>query len=203
MERLQRYSANFRAETSQLEDINLELKLFEGQASQVEPRQKYKDSASLPDKTDAARKLTRQINLATQLKKPLPQKSSESGQPNLGTNFSIEEQRLAVEHVLGSKHLEYKDLFLAARGISRVFSKQPDMWKVLEGAIARELRLRTGAKSTKPGVKYLYMAISTYLQNVSQENVAFSTAFKRFMDVQYHTLDVLSKWQICQTFMLS
>jgi hypothetical protein len=203
MERLQRHSVNSQAESSQLEDINLELKLFEGQASQVEARQKYKDAASLSDKTDEARKLTKQANLATKVKKSATQISSGWGQSNMGTIFSIDDQRLAVEHVLGSKNLHYKDLFLAARGISHLFAYQPDMWKVLEGAISRELRFRTGNKSTKPGVKYLYMAISIYLQSVRQENIAFSTAFKRYMDVQYHQLDVLSKWQICQTFMLS
>src|SRR3990167_2853743 len=200
MERMQRYSVNKLAESSQLEDISLELKLFDGQASQVEPRQKYRDAAGLPDKLDAARKLTKEIHQATQLKRPLSPKSETFGNPTIGTTFDFDAQRDALEHVLSSHDLQYKDLFFSARGMRRVFFDQHDLWKVLESTLLREVRNRNTGASRKAGVKYLYMGLSIYLQHVGEDNIALTTAFNRFMDVEYHTLDVLSKWQICETF---
>lgn len=203
MERIQRYSVNKLAESSQHEDISLELKLFDGQASQVEPRQKYRDAASLSDLQDAARKLTKEIHQATQLKRPLPPKPDNRGNPSIGTTFDFDAQREALEYVLASHDLQYKDLYLSARGIRRVFANQHDLWKVLETTLLREIKLRNTGAPRKAGVKYLYMALSTYLQCVGEDNVVLDTAFKRFMDVEFHSLDVLSKWQVCETFTCS
>lgn len=203
MERFNRYAVNQIAESSQLQDINLELKLFEGQASQVEPRNKFRDAASLPDKLDAARKLTNQINTATQLKKPLPPKSASFDTPRIGAEFPEDGLRAALEHVLTSTDLHYKDLFFCARGIYRLFHQHKDLWRVLESVLVREIKQRAVGGVHKAGVKYLYMALSLHLQCFGEENVALLTAFNRFMDVQYHTLDILSKWQICQTFLES
>lgn len=203
MERINRYAINESAESSQLQDINLELKLFEGQASQVEPRHKYRDAASIPDKLDAARKLTQQINTATQLKKPLPPKSASLDSSRIGADFPESGLRAALESVLTSADLHYKDLFFCARGIHRIFHSQKDLWRVLQSVLLREIKLRASAPVHKAGVKYLYMALSVYLQCYGEENVALQTAFTRFMDVQYHTLDILSKWQIHQTFLES
>lgn len=203
MERFNRYAVNQKAESSQLQDINLELKLFEGQASQVEPRNKFRDAAGLPDKLDAARKLTDQINTATQLKKPLPPKSTSFDKPRIGAEFPEDGLLSALQHVLASSDLHYKDLFFCARGIHRLFHQHKDLWRVLESVLLREIKQRAAGGVQKTGVKYLYISLSIHLQCFGEDNVALLTAFNRFMDVQYHTLDVLSKWQICQTFLES
>lgn len=202
-ERIARYVSNAKADSSQLDDIDLELKLFEGQTSQVEPRNKYRDSATLEDKRDAARKLTKQINVSTLLKKPLQPVGNQAKHANLGGPLDSVAQRKAVIDTLSSSNLQYRDLFFAARGVNRLFHNHGDLWKILHQTILRELKLRNSGSQFKPGVKYLQMAISIYNQSVSEEDPVLQTAFKRFMDVQYHTLDILSKWQICETFTLS